>query len=73
MDETGVETDLRDLLENVAMANGDKEDEIEVPEELAGLDWVATFYEQEVLTNNAGLVIRMEDGNEFQITIVRSR
>jgi hypothetical protein len=26
-----------------------------------------------VLTNNAGIVLRLMDGSEFQITIVRSR
>jgi len=26
-----------------------------------------------VLTQNAGLVVRMDDGSEFQVTVVRSR
>ena len=31
------------------------------------------FDEAGVLTNNAGLVVRMDDGSEYQITVVRSR
>jgi hypothetical protein len=34
---------------------------------------VASFSEAGVLTYNEGLVVRLEDGSEFQITIVRSR
>jgi hypothetical protein len=34
---------------------------------------VATFAEMGVLTDNAGLVVTMTDGREFQITIVHSR
>jgi hypothetical protein len=32
-----------------------------------------TFEEAGVLTRNAGLVIVMRDGSEFQVTVVRSR
>jgi len=31
------------------------------------------FEELGVLTRNAGLVVRMDDGSEYQITVVRSR
>ena len=34
---------------------------------------VRSYEEAGVLTNNAGLVLRMPDGREFQLTIVRSR
>jgi len=34
---------------------------------------VRTYAEAGVLTSDAGLVIRFDDGREFQITIVRSR
>ncbi len=37
-----------------------------------GIALVDTFVNYGVMTNNAGLVIRMTDGSEFQITIVRS-
>lgn len=38
-----------------------------------GVANVSTFEEAGVLTMNAGLVVRMDDGSEFQLTIVRSR
>ena len=38
-----------------------------------GIRSVVTFEEAGVLTRGAGLVVRMADGAEFQITIVRSR
>ena len=34
---------------------------------------VATYEEEGLLTDNEGLVLRTEDGNEFQITIIQSR
>jgi hypothetical protein len=34
---------------------------------------VDSFESEGVLTNNAGIVLRLMDGSEFQITIVRSR
>ena len=37
------------------------------------LETVRTFGEEGVLTNNRGLVLRLGDGTEWQLTIVRSR
>lgn len=37
------------------------------------IDTVHTFFAAGVLSNNAGLVIRLENGDEFQVTIVQSR
>jgi hypothetical protein len=34
---------------------------------------VRSFRDAGVLTRNAGLVLRLDDGSEFQITIVKSR
>ncbi len=34
---------------------------------------IRTFAEADLLTRDAGLVLRMDDGSEFQVTIVRSR
>ena len=42
-------------------------------DETEGIREVITFTEAGVLTNNAGLVVRMDDGSEYQITVVRSR
>jgi len=38
-----------------------------------GIRRVETFREAEILTMNHGLVITMDDGTEFQVTIVLSR
>lgn len=38
-----------------------------------GIARVETFAEAGVLTMNAGLVVTIDDGSQFQITIVRSR
>jgi len=32
-----------------------------------------SYQDAGILTNNAGLVVRMDDGSEYQITVVRSR
>lgn len=37
------------------------------------LQSVETFEEAGVLTGNKGLVLRMADGSEFQVTLVQSR
>lgn len=46
----------------------------------AAVDWdgrpiseVRSYVDEGVLTNNKGLVIRLENGSEFQITIVKSK
>lgn len=38
-----------------------------------GVDHAVSFAEAGVLTQNAGFVLRLGDGSEFQVTIVRSR
>ena len=58
MNEYDVETMLYELLQ-------DEEQAYEV-------DRVQTFEEAGVLTGNRGLVVRTEDGSEFQISIVQS-
>lgn len=38
-----------------------------------GIDRTDTFGDRGLLTLDAGLVVRMSDGSEFQVTVVRSR
>ena len=38
-----------------------------------GVQGVATYEEAGVLTRNRGLVVTMDDGTEYQVTVVRSR
>jgi len=34
---------------------------------------ISSFADSGMLTNNAGFILRMEDGSEFQVAVVRSR
>jgi len=38
-----------------------------------GVQGVATFEDAGIMTRNRGLLVTMDDGEEFQVTIVRSR
>ena len=62
---------MMDLLNNAfeAAIDGD----VEVPGELTEVRDMRTFEEAGVLSNNAGLVIRMTDNREFQVTVVQNR
>jgi hypothetical protein len=62
MDEAQVQELLQDVLDEVTMDG-------ELPE----LARAQSFEECGVLTMNKGLVLRMADGSEFQVEIVRSR
>jgi hypothetical protein len=39
----------------------------------AGIHSLSSFEDHGLMTSNEGLVIRMQDGSEFQLTIVASR
>ncbi len=56
---------LRDLL--------DGEDPSDGPLDTENLRRIETFEEAGVLTRDAGLVVTLKDGTQFQIGIVRSR
>ena len=72
MTERDMELCLYDLLCGVSAA--DLEDaNVDIPDDVADIDRVSTYPEVGMLTDNAGLVLRMKDGSEFQITIVKSR
>lgn len=65
MTETGFTNCLKAVLDG----------ELEVNESFDpdGVARVETFEEVGVLTRNQGLVVRMDDRSEFQVTVVRSR
>ena len=71
MNEQELAQAMMDFLNNAfeAAIDGD----VDVPEELSEVRDMRTFDEAGVLTNNAGLVIRMRGGDEYQISIVKSR
>jgi hypothetical protein len=68
MNEREIVEHLRLLLDQSSEAR--KEDDW--PEEMLG-NSTSSFEEAGVMTDNAGLVLRLEDGSEFQVTVVRSR
>jgi hypothetical protein len=54
--------------------------ETEFQEELSEILWdysdnfdISTYYEVGMLTRNKGLIIKLENGEEFEITIVRRK
>jgi hypothetical protein len=68
MDEKEMQDALIGLLEDETMSDyfTSGESEVDVRD-------IESFKDAGVLTNNAGIVLRLMDGSEFQITIVRSR
>jgi len=70
MNETEMQDALKTLLEEIAYMDADERDRLGV---LDDIENVSTFEEAGVLTNNAGLVVRLGDGSKFQVTIVQSR
>lgn len=78
MNEIDLQDSMRNFFESVIDAR-DEEDEGRFAaldaEAIEGMpvESVRTYAEAQVLTSDMGLVLRMLDGSEFQITIVRSR
>jgi hypothetical protein len=73
MNENKMQTALNDLFANLILAADCDEYPEDLPAELATVEMVQTFEEAGIMTNNKGLVVRMKDAREFQITIVQSR
>lgn len=66
--------EILDELQSAQRVEGDEIDELgEMAMLLPPIRGVTTFEEQGVLTTDKGLIIRFQDGSEFQVTIVRSR
>lgn len=73
MNEREFQDALKELLDQVGGPHLDGDAALDPPDELADMRRISTFDEVGMLTNNAGLVVRMTDGQEFQITIVQSK
>jgi len=73
MNELELQDALKDLLEEIPYMDPEDRDCLGIQDILNNIDSVRTFEEAGVLTRNAGLVCRLGDGSEFQITIVQSR
>jgi len=73
MNETELQDVLKTLLEEIAYMDAEDFAQFGMPDELADIENVSTFADAGVMTNNAGLVLRLNDNSEFQVTIVQSR
>ena len=73
MDEHEMQTALNDLFAGVILAADCDEYPEDLPDELSEVERVQTYDEAGILTNNKGLVLRMKDGTEWQLTIVQGR
>ena len=71
MNEHDVETLIAEAL-NIHAGALDDDACVDVPDGIEQLNAIRTFAEAGVMTRNAGLVLYMDDGSEFQITIVHS-
>lgn len=69
--------ELAELLQNVlldaAECDEDELAEVGFPREVTELDRVQTFGEVGMLSGNAGLVVTLADGSEYQLQIVQSK
>ena len=62
MNENELQDALKTLLDQIAFMDGDQRQDAGFPDELADVRRVSTFEEEGLLTKDAGLVVRMEDG-----------
>ena len=66
-----IETLIAESL-NLHAAAADADRCADVPDGIEELFGIRTFAEVGVLTSDAGLVLRLDDASEWQVTIVRS-
>ena len=69
MDEKDFETGLAEILEQV----GDLDAQVYSEITDVGIEYVRKYEDVGMLTNNKGVIVKMKDGSEFQMTIVQSR
>ena len=73
MNERQMKNALENLLANLIDAQRRNRDDIEMPDGMGEIAGVEDFVQAGVLTHDAGLIVTMKDGSEFQLTIVCSR
>ncbi|MCG3180435.1 MAG: hypothetical protein BIFFINMI_02796 [Phycisphaerae bacterium] len=73
MNENEFQDALKTLLEELSFMDDEDRADAGLPDELATASRIDNFQDAGVLTRNAGLVVRMKDGSEFQLTIVQSK
>ena len=65
------EDDMAQAIEDALRAADERAQDEDGDEET--IRSIVTFADAGVLTSNSGLVVRLADGSEYQITVVRSR
>jgi hypothetical protein len=73
MTEHEMQAALNDLFAELILSTDCDEYPENLPDELREVDMVQTYEEAGLLTTDAGIVIRMRGGAEYQITIRCSR
>ncbi len=73
MTEHEMQTALNDLFAELILATDCDEFPDNLPEELHEVEMVQTYEEAGLLTSDAGIVLRMKSGAEYQVTVRRSR
>jgi len=73
MNETEMPDALKTLLEEITYMDADDRGQFGVPDELADIENISTFADAGPMTNNAGVVLKLADGSEFQVAVVQSR
>ena len=73
MNEIDFEAALKGITEQIAAFDENDMEDIGLPEALPliGAE-IRTFEQASLLTRNRGLVVRLRNGDEFQVTIVQS-
>ncbi len=69
MNERQMKNALENLLTNLIDAQRRGRDEIEMPDSMGEITEVEDFVQAGVLTRDKGLILRLADGSEFDITI----
>jgi len=73
MNERQMQNALERLLTNLIDAQRRGREEIDMPGGMGEIAEVEDFVQAGVLTRDKGLIIRLADGSEFDITITQSR
>jgi hypothetical protein len=73
MNERQMQNALESLLVELMDAQRHERDEVRMPDGMGEIAEVEDFVQAGVLTRDKGLIIRMADGSEFDITITQSR
>ncbi|MBL8745825.1 MAG: hypothetical protein JNK58_05640 [Phycisphaerae bacterium] len=65
---------LIDLLEGAMSARDDPDDPLaDFADRTDGIDRVSSYRDEDMLTYDAGFVVRMKPGTEYAVTIIRNR